>query len=73
MAGIERRLKILEGGAGGRRCPTCGLVEGKFGTSKEGPKVTVITSEEASDRPDGPRWCPECGAQTKFVIRWGGE
>jgi hypothetical protein len=74
MATIEKRVADLEtshgigGGGGGPRCPECGGLPDR---EEFGPHDTyeLVFVEEGEEMPED-EWCPECGAQTQFVIRY---
>ena len=61
---LETRVKVLEGGGTGSRCPECGF----RGNWRE-VKVRI----EPSDSKGGPENCGTCGRPTRIVLNWGGK
>jgi hypothetical protein len=60
MTGLERRVRTLEGGGGGK-CPECGF-DGDWS------KVRTIF-EDAGD--NCPKSCGTCGRPLRIVLTWG--
>ena len=66
MAGLNRRLCLLEASRDGGECPECGLAPG---APFEGYSVEWHDDPEDPD-PVGPEWCGSCGRQLVYVVGW---
>ncbi len=70
MGSLERRLTHLEAKVGaGEPCEECGIVPGSSDAEKYGHGFEVEWAHETG-RPVEGEYCPECGEQQVFVVRW---
>jgi hypothetical protein len=58
---LERRIRQLEGGTGGK-CPRCGF---------DGDWSKVRFQTEIAHDKGKPEWCVTCGRPTRIVLTWG--
>lgn len=69
MGSLDTRLKLLEDG--GKPCPECGLGGGgKEKMEVSWPDVDGNDEEEVAEEDEEEEWCPECGRQLVYVVRW---
>ncbi len=67
---LERRLRALEGGAGGQRCETCGRIDGEPWSKLE-RGIEVEWHDDPEDDVPEEEFCEECGVQLSYIITWG--